>query len=77
MRARRILLRSVLAKFLVLTIFYVVGALFTAYTVPLLLSPFYAPLITLMVEGTPVASSFMIYFMVFLFVTLALREKLL
>ncbi|MCE4613280.1 MAG: hypothetical protein F7C07_05555 [Desulfurococcales archaeon] len=76
-RARRTLVRSILAKFLILTIFYVIGALFTAYTVPLLLSPFHVPLITLMVEGVPVASSFMIYFMVFLFMTLVLRERLL
>jgi hypothetical protein len=77
MRARRVLVRSILVKFLVLTIFYVIGALFTASLVPVLLSPFHAPLITFMVEGVPVASSFIVYFMVFLFMTLVLREKLL
>jgi len=77
MKARRVLVRSILVKFLVLTIFYVIGALFTASLVPILFSPFHVPLITFMVDGVPVASSFIIYFMVFLFMTLVLREKLL
>ncbi|MEB3779935.1 MAG: hypothetical protein GSR85_06875 [Desulfurococcales archaeon] len=77
-KARRVILRTTIVKFVVLTSMYISGGIATALVAPLIESPFYFPLFTLPTEdGRLLMQSFFIYFMIFIYVSLVYREYLL
>lgn len=76
-RARRLIFRGTLVKFLVLTSFYMTGGLAAVIVYPLVRSPYDLPLITTSIDGVTVVPTFMLYFLVFIYTSLVYRKHLL
>ncbi len=77
-RARRLVFRSTLVKFFILTSFYLAGGLASAISYPLYKTPYAFPLITTITQdGVVVAPTFMIYFLAFIYISLVFRKHLL
>jgi len=77
-KARRIILRSTIVKFVVLTSLYITGGIATALTAPFIESPFSFPLFTIHTDDDRLLiQSFFLYFIVFIYISLVFREHLL
>ncbi len=63
--ARGLLLKSTLVKTLLILVTYVIGSLLFMMTMPVLVSPYYIPILTIIREGTCLAPTFLLYFLSF------------
>ncbi len=76
-RARRLIFRSTMVKFLILTSFYIAGGLASVIVYPLVKSPYSLPLVTTEINGATVVPTFMLYFLAFIYTSLVYRKHLL
>ncbi|MCE4602168.1 MAG: hypothetical protein F7C08_01020 [Desulfurococcales archaeon] len=76
-KARRLIFRSTMVKFLVLTSFYIAGGLAAVIVYPLIQSPYSLPLVTTEIDGITVVPTFMLYFLAFIYASLVYRKHLL
>ena len=76
-RARRIIFRSTIVKFFVLTSIYMTGGIAAALAYPVYRAPFKLPLLTGTLDNVIVMPSFMLYFITFIYTSLVLRRMLL
>jgi hypothetical protein len=77
-RAKRILLRASLVKSVILLVTYLLGSFLFLYTMPVLLSPYYIPVLTAITDtGSCVIYTFIIYFLSYILFFLLFRDSFL
>ncbi len=76
-KARGIVTRSIIVKMILLMTGYILGSLAFFYIIPVLPAPYDIPLLTIHTEAGPVIPSFLLYFLTYLIVYLAMRDTFL